>query len=89
MSNYFIGIMTGTSADSLDGCIVDFKKNVDLIETAQIELGSEYKDKYEECIRLGFKEVNESADLMEVEKTLNKKTIDPQGRDYWFFSYIR
>ena len=76
MSNYFIGIMTGTSADSLDGCIVNFKKNVDLIETAQIELGSEYKDKYEECIRLGFKEVNESADLMEVEKTLNKKTID-------------
>ena len=76
MSNYFIGIMTGTSADSLDGCIVDFKKNVDLIETAQIELGSEYKDKYEECIRLGFKEVSESADLMEVEKTLNKKTID-------------
>ena len=76
MNNYFIGIMTGTSADSLDGCIVNFKKNVDLIETAQIELGSEYKDKYEECIRLGFKEVNESADLMEVEKTLNKKTID-------------
>ena len=30
--------MTGTSADSLDGCIVNFKKNVDLIETAQIEL---------------------------------------------------
>ena len=52
MSNYFIGIMTGTSADSLDGCIVNFEKNVDLIETAQIELGSEYKDKYLSLIHI-------------------------------------
>jgi len=68
--------MTGTSADSLDGCIVNFEKNVDLIETAQVDLGTEYKDKYEECIRLGFKEVGESNELLEVEKTLNEKTIE-------------
>tara|TARA_B100000579_G_scaffold189573_1_gene154803 strand:+ start:1444 stop:2463 length:1020 start_codon:yes stop_codon:yes gene_type:complete len=76
MDNYLIGIMTGTSADSLDGCIVNFEKGVDLIETAQIDLGTEYKDKYEECIRLGFKEVGESNELLEVEKTLNEKTIE-------------
>ena len=76
MNNYLIGIMTGTSADSLDGCIVNFEKDVDLIETAQIDLGIEYKDKYEECIRLGFKEVSESSELLEVEKTLNEKTIE-------------
>ena len=76
MNNYLIGIMTGTSADSLDGCIVNFEKNVDLIETAQVDLGTEYKDKYEECIRLGFKEVGESNELLEVEKTLNEKTIE-------------
>ena len=76
MNNYLIGIMTGTSADSLDGCIVNFEKDVDLIETAQIDLGTEYKDKYEECIRLGFKEVGESNELLEVEKTLNEKTIE-------------
>ena len=46
MSKYFIGVMTGTSADSLDGCIVSFEKNFNLIETEQIELGNEYKEKY-------------------------------------------
>ena len=76
MNNYLIGIMTGTSADSLDGCIVNFEKDVDLIETAQIDLGNEYKDKYEECIRLGFKEVGESSELLEVEKNLNEKTVE-------------
>ncbi len=76
MDNYLIGIMTGTSADSLDGCIVNFEKGVDLIETAQIDLGTEYKDKYEECIRLGFKEVGESSELLEVEKNLNEKTVE-------------
>tara|TARA_B100000575_G_scaffold5461_1_gene4043 strand:- start:2064 stop:3083 length:1020 start_codon:yes stop_codon:yes gene_type:complete len=76
MDNYLIGIMTGTSADSLDGCIVNFEKNVDLIETAQVDLGTEYKDKYEECIRLGFKEVGESSELLEVEKNLNEKTVE-------------
>ena len=69
MNNYLIGIMTGTSADSLDGCIVNFEKDVDLIETTQIDLGTEYKDKYEECIRQGFKEVGESNELSKVEKT--------------------
>ena len=76
MSKYFIGVMTGTSADSLDGCIVSFEKDFNLIETEQIELGNEYKDKYEKCIRLGFKEVNDSDDLLEIENTLNEKTIE-------------
>ena len=76
MSKYFIGVMTGTSADSLDGCIVSFEKDFNLIETEQIELGAEYKDKYEECIRLGLKEVSDSDDLLEIENTLNEKTIE-------------
>ena len=31
MSKYFIGLMTGTSADSIDGCVVDFSNGFELI----------------------------------------------------------
>ena len=34
MNNYYIGIMTGTSADALDGCLVSFEKGFEFIESA-------------------------------------------------------
>ena len=33
MSKYFIGLMTGTSADSIDGCVVDFGNGFELIHS--------------------------------------------------------
>ena len=31
MNKYYIGIMTGTSADAIDGCVVSFDGNFNLI----------------------------------------------------------
>ena len=39
MHNFFIGIMSGTSADSLDGCIVNFENEFKLIETESVDFG--------------------------------------------------
>ena len=55
MRNLYIGVMTGTSADSLDGCIVSFDENFQLLEKESIELGKNYKKKYEDCIKAGYK----------------------------------
>ena len=76
MSKYFIGIMTGTSADALDGCVVSFEDKFELICSASITLDGSYKMDYEECIRAGFKNTNESKKLYELENILNQKTIE-------------
>ena len=54
MHNFFIGIMSGTSADSLDGCIVSFENEFKLIETESVDFGKNYKKVYEECIKSGY-----------------------------------
>ena len=76
MDNYFIGIMTGTSADALDGCIVSFDNGFKLIEKASIGLGDCYKKDYEECIIAGYKSSCESEKLLKLERILNDKTIE-------------
>ena len=76
MDNYFIGIMTGTSADALDGCIVSFDNGFKLIEKASIDLGDCYKKDYEECIIAGYKSSYESEKLLKLERILNDKTIE-------------
>ena len=55
MSKYFIGLMTGTSADSIDGCVVDFSNGFELIYSKSNNLEKNYKSKYEEAIKKGFK----------------------------------
>ena len=67
MSKYFIGIMTGTSADALDGCIVSFEKEFSLKGSHTIDLGKSYKEKYEKCIRNGHKITKDSNDLLKIE----------------------
>jgi len=76
MNNYYIGIMTGTSADALDGCLVSFEKGFEFIESASIKLENGYKKNYEACIKAGYKKTSESKILIELEKTLNKQTIE-------------
>ena len=76
MNNYFIGVMTGTSADGLDGCIVSFGSEFKLITATSLSLGDSYKKDYEECIDEGLKEVDESKKLSQLEDILNKKTDD-------------
>ena len=49
MSKYFIGLMTGTSADSIDGCVVDFSNGFELIHSKSNNLEKNYKSKYEEA----------------------------------------
>ena len=55
MSKYFIGLMTGTSADSIDGCVVDFSNGFELIHSKSNNLEKNYKSKYEEAIKKGLK----------------------------------
>ena len=73
MGRYFIGIMTGTSADALDGCLVSFEDKFELICSASLTLDGSYKRDYEECIRAGYKNTNESKKLFELENILNQK----------------
>ena len=51
MDKYFIGVMTGTSADALDACVVSFNNQFKLIEKASINLEEFYKKDYEEIMR--------------------------------------
>ena len=75
MKNYFIGIMTGTSADAIDGCIVSFENEFKLIDSSWIKNDS-YKKDYEECIAEGIKTVDESEKLMKLENDLNILTLE-------------
>jgi len=43
MDKYFIGVMTGTSADALDACVVSFNNQFELIEKASTNLEDFYK----------------------------------------------
>ena len=43
--------MTGTSADSIDGCVVDFSNGFELIHSKSNNLEKNYKSKYEEAIK--------------------------------------
>ena len=76
MNNYFIGLMTGTSADALDGCIVSFDGEFKLIQTQSLELDNSYKKDYEWSIKNGYKTIEESKTLAELEKILNKKSVE-------------
>ncbi len=72
----FIGLMTGTSADSLDGCIVSFEKKFKLLESMSIDISKNYKSLIEDSINKGFKEISESKELCEAEIALNNKSIE-------------
>jgi len=50
MDKYFIGVMTGTSADALDGCLVSFDKGFKLIGTESIDLFWDSKGTYKETL---------------------------------------
>ena len=76
MDKYFIGIMTGTSADSLDGCVVSFDKKFKLITSTSIDHRDGYKENYELCTAAGFKTIEESEILLKLEDDLNNKTLE-------------
>jgi len=76
MNNYFIGIMTGTSADAIDACIVSFKNGFHLIASDSINHKFSFKKDYEECIAKGLKTVDQSEKLMGLENDLNNKTLE-------------
>ena len=80
MSNYFIGLMTGTSADALDGCIVSFNGKFKLVQALSLELEESYKKDYERSLKNGHKTTKESKKLAKLEKILNKKSIDMVNR---------
>ena len=77
MSKYHIGIMTGTSADAIDGCIVSFENDFSLIASDSIDHEHGYKDNYEYCIAQGLKEVHQSKKLEKLENDLNEKSLEP------------
>ena len=75
MSKYFIGLMTGTSADSIDGCVVDFSNGFELIhsksnnlENDEFDLNNEDSDFQDLINRL--KEIKSTIALLE--KTIFK-----------------
>ena len=66
MNNYFIGLMTGTSADALDGCIVSFDGGFKLIQSQSLDLDNSYKKDYEWSIKNGYKTIEESLSLIHI-----------------------
>ena len=76
MSKYFIGLMTGTSADSIDGCVVDFSSGFELIKSKSNNLEENYKSKYEESIKKGFKNKKDDEIVLELEESLNKSSVE-------------
>ena len=75
-SENFIGLMTGTSADSLDGCIVSFDEEFHLLESMSIDISENYKSLIEKAINKGFKQISESRELYEAEISLNNKSVE-------------
>ena len=76
MNKYYIGIMTGTSADAIDGCVVSFDNDFNLIASDSIDHELGYKKNYEECIAQGVKEVHQSKKLEKLEADLNEKSLE-------------
>ena len=67
--------MTGTSADSIDGCVVDFTNRFELIYSKSNSLEKDYKPKYEEAIKKGFKKKNDDKMVLKLEESLNKSSV--------------
>lgn len=67
--------MTGTSADSIDGCVVDFSNGFELIHSKSNNLEKNYKSKYEEAIKKGFKNKEDDEIVLELEESLNKSSV--------------
>ena len=78
MDKYFIGVMTGTSADALDGCLVSFDKGFKLINTESIDLfwdrKGTYKETYEKCIKAGYKDMTDHPDMLRLDNAILKTT---------------
>ena len=68
--------MTGTSADSIDGCVVDFSNGFELIHSKSNNLEKNYKSKYEEAIKKGFKKRNDDKMVLKLEESLNKSSVE-------------
>ena len=68
--------MTGTSADSIDGCVVDFTNRFELIQSRSMNLEKNYKSKYEEAIKKGFKNKKDDEMVLELEESLNKSSVE-------------
>ena len=68
--------MTGTSADAIDGCIVSFNNDFNLIASDSIDHKNGYKENYEDCIAQGLKEVHQSIKLEKLEADLNEKSLE-------------
>ena len=68
--------MTGTSADSIDGCVVDFSNGFELIHSKSNNLEKNYKSKYEEAIKKSFKSRNDDEMVHKLEESLNKSSVE-------------
>ena len=68
--------MTGTSADSIDGCVVDFSNGFELMHSKSNDLEKNYKAKYEEAIKKGFKNKNDDEIVLKLEESLNKSSVE-------------
>ena len=55
MSHYFIGTMSGTSADAVDVCLVEFAGGFGFFASHSEALSSTYKQTYEEIVLAVYK----------------------------------
>lgn len=75
MSHYFIGTMSGTSADAVDVCLVDFAGGIGFYASHSEALSSAYKQTYEEIVLAGYKSWHDPNKLEELNQELTTVTI--------------
>ena len=83
MSTLYLGVMSGTSRDALDGCLVSFEPELQIHETITIPFSQTYKHE-EELSKIDAEVTQKTIDL--VNTVLSESNIDESEIELIAFS---